>query len=113
MSWSQVQGPVYSIAFVGSFLAIAIWESLDPLRELSSSAERRWSKHGILFAIAVIVSVLVLRLSPMAVSLLSVDNRFGILNRPAIPMWLRCMAGVAVLDLVQYWVHRSFHGARW
>jgi sterol desaturase/sphingolipid hydroxylase (fatty acid hydroxylase superfamily) len=112
MSWTRVEGPAYWISFVAVFLAIAVWESVRPLRELSTPSERRWGKHGILLLTAM-AAIFALRLSPVAVAVMSADNRFGVLNRPWLPFGIRCAAGVILLDFVQYWIHRSFHGASW
>ena len=46
-------------------------------------------------------------------SLLSANNPFGILNKPVLPLFLRCAIGVVLLDFIEYWVHHSFHGFHW
>jgi sterol desaturase/sphingolipid hydroxylase (fatty acid hydroxylase superfamily) len=88
---------------------VAIWESFLPQRKLSQTAERRWSRHGILFAICAAVNMAVLRLTPVAVAALVADSRYGVLNRAWLPDAVRFAATILLLDLLQYSVHRTLH----
>lgn len=109
MSWMRFAEPAQWSLFVIVFLAIAIWESSQPKRELSFSTERRWGWHAMLFAIAGILSMVVIRASPIAVAVAMTGSRFGILNKPWPPFLPRCLAAVVLLDLVHYATHRAFH----
>jgi sterol desaturase/sphingolipid hydroxylase (fatty acid hydroxylase superfamily) len=112
MPWTRIEGAAYWICFVGMFLVVAIWESFQPQRELSSPAERRWKNHGVMLALAA-VTTLLLRVSPVVLAVEVEGSRFGILNKPWLPLILRCGIIVAVLDLLQYWIHWSFHHVSW
>jgi sterol desaturase/sphingolipid hydroxylase (fatty acid hydroxylase superfamily) len=100
---------IYWTGFVAVFLAVAVWESFQPRAPLSVPAERRWKNHGALLTISVVVNALVMRVSPVALAALAARGRHGILDRPWLPFAAQCAAAVALLDLVQYWIHWSFH----
>jgi len=99
----------YWSLFVVTFLAVAIWESAQPKRELAWPAGRRWGRHGLLLVIAGVISTAVFRMSPIALAAAVSGSRFGILNRPWLPFLARCVAAVILLDLVHYATHRAFH----
>jgi sterol desaturase/sphingolipid hydroxylase (fatty acid hydroxylase superfamily) len=111
MDWIHLEGPVYWGLMVGVFLTVAIWESFLPRRKLSLSAERRWSRHGVMLVLTFAVMTLVLRISPVAAAALSV-NRAGILSSSAVPLTIRFAVTVLLLDLLQYGVHWCFHHVR-
>ena len=113
MPWARIEGAAYWICFVTAFLAIAVWESSQPKRKLSIAAERRWKNHGALLVIAIALSALVLRASPVVLSVMVAGSRFGILNKPWAPLILRCAIAVVLLDILQYWIHWSFHHVPW
>lgn len=113
MSWARIEGDAYWICFAVAFLAVAVWESLQPKRELSSPAGRRWRNHAALLAIATVASALVIRVSPVVLSVTVANSRFGVLNKPWLPWLLRCAIAVLLLDLLQYWIHWSFHHVPW
>jgi len=100
---------VYWSLFVVAFLAVAIWESVRPKRELSWPAGRRWGRHGLLLAIAGVISTVVFRVSPIAMATAVSGSRFGILSRPWLPFLVRCAATIILLDLLHYATHRAFH----
>lgn len=104
-----MEGVALWTCFAGAFLAVAVWESLRPKRDLSEKPERRWRNHGALLAIAVIGSALVLRVTPVLLAAAVADNRFGVLNKPWAPLVVRCVIAIALLDMLQYWIHWSFH----
>jgi sterol desaturase/sphingolipid hydroxylase (fatty acid hydroxylase superfamily) len=109
MLWARIEGVAYWICFVGAFLAIAVWESIRPKRELSVAAERRWKNHGLLLVFAAVVMTVLLRVSPVVLSVMVAGSRFGILNKPWLPLVVRCAITVILLDMLQYWIHWSFH----
>jgi len=113
MFWVRVEGSAYWICFIAAFLAIAVWESFRPVRELSVVAGRRWRNHGVLFMMIAVLSALVLRVSPVLLSVMVADSRFGVLNKPWLPVTVRCGIAVALLDLLHYGFHWSFHHVSW
>ncbi|HSP68703.1 MAG TPA: sterol desaturase family protein [Bryobacteraceae bacterium] len=113
MPWARIEGAAYWICFVAVFLAIAVWESFQPKRELSIAAARRWKNHGILLIIAASILTLLLRVSPVVLSVMVAGSRFGILNKPWAPLVVRGAIAVVLLDMLQYWIHWSFHRVPW
>jgi sterol desaturase/sphingolipid hydroxylase (fatty acid hydroxylase superfamily) len=113
MPWARIEGAAYWTCFVAVFLVVAVWESRQPKGELSTAAERRWKNHGVMLVIAAVVSTLLLRIGPVVLAVAVAGSRFGVLNKPSLPLILRCAITVAVLDLLQYWIHWSFHHVSW
>jgi sterol desaturase/sphingolipid hydroxylase (fatty acid hydroxylase superfamily) len=113
MNLTDMEGPVYWTLFVAVFLAVSIWESYHPRGELSSPAERRWGRHGILLAISAVALSVVFRMSPVVVAVLAEGNRFGLLNKPGVPFVVRCVLAILVIDLAHYLTHRAFHSFSW
>ena len=109
MPWERIESYSYWILFVAAFLAVAVWESFRPRRELSAPPERRWSRHGMVLVVCTLINVGVYRASPVVVSIIFAGSRYGLLNKPWIPFAGRCILAVLLLDLVKYAVHRSFH----
>jgi len=113
MGWIRIEGAAYWCCFVATFLAVAVWESVRPQRQLANGAEQRWTRHGVLMVLSLITVSLLLRASPVAMAAIWVDSRYGLLNRPWLPYSLRIVAAILLLDLAQYWVHRTFHRVPW
>jgi sterol desaturase/sphingolipid hydroxylase (fatty acid hydroxylase superfamily) len=113
MSWVRTEGLAYWTCFVAVFLAVAIWESWQPKRKLGVAAERRWRNHGAMLVIGAVTSALLIRVSPVVLSVMVADSRIGVLNKPWAPLLVRCAIAVALLDLLQYWIHWSFHHVPW
>jgi sterol desaturase/sphingolipid hydroxylase (fatty acid hydroxylase superfamily) len=113
MPWARIEGAAYWICFVAVFLGVAIWESFQPMRELSSAAERRWKNHGVMLVIAAAISTLLLRVGPVVLAAAVAGSRFGVLNKPWLPLIVRCGITIVLLDMMQYWIHWSFHHVSW
>jgi len=109
MSWIKISGAGYWTIFVATFLAVAIWESFQPRRPLSSTAERRWGRHALLFIVSYIAQAAVVRISPVLMAAAVAHSRFGILNRAWLPFGVQSIAAIILLDLVHYVTHRAFH----
>jgi sterol desaturase/sphingolipid hydroxylase (fatty acid hydroxylase superfamily) len=109
MSWVRLEGIAYWSCFVAVFLAVAVWETRQPKHDLSSRPERRWRNHGALLVIALVVSTVLLRLSPVALAIAVAGSRSGILNGLWLPVAVRFALALVLLDLSQYLVHWTFH----
>jgi sterol desaturase/sphingolipid hydroxylase (fatty acid hydroxylase superfamily) len=108
-SWIPQEGTAYSVSFVATFLVVAIWESIQPKRELQSSTEKRWANHGLLLAIGAVLSALLVRMSPMVIASSMADSPWGLLNKFWIPIPLQWLVAILLLDLVHYATHWGFH----
>jgi len=59
--------------------------------------------------IAAGASLLIYRASTVAVAVAVVNSKFGLLNRPSLPLAARWILGFVLLDLLRYGLHRAFH----
>lgn len=107
------EAAAYWTVFVITFLLVAVWESFRPRKELTLSAERRWSAHGLLLLAAMGLQMLVLRMSPVVMALQAANNPYGLLNREWMPVWAQWTIAMLALDLWQYAFHRACHGIGW
>jgi sterol desaturase/sphingolipid hydroxylase (fatty acid hydroxylase superfamily) len=94
-------------AFLGIFVAVAIWESVSPKRKLISPKSERWLSNII---ITLLGTAIVRSFFPvLAVTFAANDATLGILNQSALPYGFRVVIGVMFLDLVIYGQHVMFH----
>ena len=100
---------VYWIVFVAAFLAVAVWETLQPLSSLTVPTGRRWRDHAVLFAVSAAFETIIVRLLPAGAAALVQNSRLGILNNGAVPFAFRCVITIVLFDLLQYWIHRYYH----
>lgn len=101
--------------FVIAFLAVAVWESRRPRRQLVSPTERRWAAHGILLFGGGIFQSLLLRLTPAGFAMAAAGSAWGRWQDAHVPWAARWIVALLALDLVRYVTHRCFHavGALW
>ena len=109
MSWTGIQANLYWILFSAGLVAVALWEVWRPWRTVSEQLARRWRNHALLVGIAAGVSALVYRGSVVAVAVAVANSKFGVLNRPWLPLATRWILGFVLLDLLRYVLHRAFH----
>ena len=108
-AWPQLESRLYWILLVFSFLAVGVWESRRPKLALNITAERRWSRHGILMLLHSATWIVIYRAGPVLVALRFAGSRFGVFNRPAMPYALRFVLAILVLDFVRYAAHWTEH----
>lgn len=109
MPWDRVESYSYWSLFVTAFLAVAVWESFRPKRSLSAAPEKRWGKHALVLMVSTVISVGILRVSPVVLAISFAGSKSGLLNRSWIPFAVRCILAILLLDLVRYATHRTFH----
>ncbi len=109
MSWIAIEAQTYWAIFAVMILAVALWEMLRPWRAVSEKLVRRWRNHAGLLAIYTGISLLLYRGSAVALAVAAEHNRFGILNRPWLPLAVRCILAFLLLDLLRYGLHRALH----
>lgn len=109
MSWLptelRTEGVAFWSVFVVSFLGVALWESLRPGRGLSEPVERRWGKHSLLFLVSFAVSAVLVPTSPVLMAASVAGSRFGLLNKPGLPLAVRWILAFLILDLTRYLAH--------
>lgn len=108
-----LESVTYWSLFAITFLGAAIWESVRPWSRLSTPAERRWGNHGIILVACTVISVTLLRISPVVAAVLVAGNKFGVLNKAWAPFVVRCGIAILVLDFVKYAMHRAYHAVPW
>jgi sterol desaturase/sphingolipid hydroxylase (fatty acid hydroxylase superfamily) len=109
MSWIRIESGAYWVVFVATFMAVAIWESFRARRGLLVPAGRRWRNHALVLTASTAAAQVIYRASPVLVALSVAGSRWGVLNRPWMPLVLRWVLTVLVLDFVRYAAHRACH----
>ena len=96
-------------AFVGVFVAMALWEAAAPRRQRTYSRLMRWPSN---LAIVVLNTALVRVLLPataVSLALLGAQRGWGLMNNLMLPAWGKVAASVLLLDLAIYLQHVMFH----
>ncbi len=94
-------------AFFGIFITVAIWESLSPRRQLTTSKTLRWVSN---ISITLLGTAIVRGLFPvLAVTFAANETNLGILNQASLPFVLKVFIGVLAFDLIIYFQHVMFH----
>lgn len=109
MPWQRFEGYAFWLLFASTFLGVAVWESFRPRQKLSAAPERRWSRHALVLMVSTVMSVALYRTSPVVAALYFSGSKYGLLNKPWIPLLGRCVLAVLLLDFVKYATHRCFH----
>jgi sterol desaturase/sphingolipid hydroxylase (fatty acid hydroxylase superfamily) len=96
-------------AFGGVFVAMAIWEFIQPRRKPSIGRGWRWPNNlG-----AVVVNTLVVRIvfptTAVGLALVAETRGWGPLNLLTLPAWVSVVSSIVVLDLAIYLQHVLFH----
>jgi sterol desaturase/sphingolipid hydroxylase (fatty acid hydroxylase superfamily) len=107
------EGTLRSSFFLLAFGAFAIWETFRPRRALSTAMPRRWAKHAVLWFLSSASAGLIYRVSAVLVAAAASSSRYGLLNGDRLPLWLRCLLAVLLLDLIRYGQHLLYHKAFW
>jgi sterol desaturase/sphingolipid hydroxylase (fatty acid hydroxylase superfamily) len=103
------QSPLRLAAFLVGLLTFLSWEVIAPHHAATVSKPRRWLVNlslallnGLLvtFLCAACYGIALRRLAPW---------RVGLFELIAAPSWLRLPAEIGALDLLTYWLHRSYH----
>jgi len=110
MDWQASAAKIYWAFFVVWFLLVAIWETRTPRLTLRCSSGRRWCTHGVLFALCLLSSVVVLRVTPVASAFMWERSGWDGLMGVRRWHWTAALAFTFVLlDILQYFVHRMLH----
>lgn len=97
------------IFFLGTFVAMAIWEVVAPRRERAISRLVRWTNN---LGIVVIDTVLVRFTFPIlavGLALMAQSQGWGLFNLINIPFWFALILSVLILDLTVYLQHVMLH----
>ena len=92
--------------FFGSIIGAAVLELVFPLRPLSYRPGPRWLANIGLGAVNILMTRWLL---PITGAMLASGYGLGLLNYLTLPVWMQVVAGVLILDVMNYWVHRVMH----
>jgi len=96
-------------AFLGGLLAFLSWEVIAPHHAATASKPRRWLVNlGLALLNGFLVTSLCAACYVMALRRMA-PWRVGLFELVAAPFWLRLPAEIGALDLLTYWLHRSYH----
>lgn len=108
-SFYQHEGSFKWALLLLAFVIFAMWETYRPRRALVASTARRWSSHAILWFLGNVSAGWIYRASALVVASAAAANRYGLLNREAVPYSVRCVIAVLLLDLLRYGQHCLYH----
>lgn len=94
--------------FIGTLVAVAVWEAILPRRRRSVSRWTRWPSNLGIVALNTIALRLTFPVAAVGLAVLG-ERGSGLLNSVSLPGWARIIAAVVLLDLVIYLQHVLFH----
>ena len=110
MSWILYHEPAVRLgAFLGVFAVMALWELVDPRRQLTTAKGARWFAN---LGITIMDTVVVRLLFPAAavgMAVVAAERGWGVLNQVSAPAAIAIVASVLLLDLAIYLQHVMFH----
>ena len=96
-------------AFLGVFLAIALWEVIVPRRVLSVAKPKRWLNNIGILALNTVLLRLIFPAAAVGLAVAAEQRGWGVLNQTNLPVWFEIACAVIVLDLAIYLQHVMFH----
>lgn len=107
--WIDHSNGVKAGLLLAAFFIFAVWETFQPRKDLTTPTGRRWANNVAINLLFTTPFAVLIRLSGVVVALAVAGSPFGLLNRPALPLWIRCLAAVLALDLLRYGQHYLYH----
>lgn len=96
-------------AFVGVFVAVAMWEITAPRRTPSLGRRSRWPGNLALLATDVLAVRVLAPGAAIALAIAGEAHGWGLLQVTGVPAWLAIPAAVILLDLALWFQHVVFH----
>lgn len=88
-------------------------ESIIPLMQLNYNKWKHAALNLFLTFTTVVINLAFAGLLYLS-SVWTQESQFGILNWFSMPLWLQCLVGLMILDLIgAYWIHYIQHRVRW
>jgi sterol desaturase/sphingolipid hydroxylase (fatty acid hydroxylase superfamily) len=88
---------------------MGLWEALAPRRARGFTRKERWVPNLAMLAIDVAVVRVLAPGAAISVALAGEAHGWGLLNAIEVPGWVAIAAAMALLDLVVYFQHVTFH----
>lgn len=108
-NWGQAESYAYWTTFTVAFLGVSVWESVRPRGPLSVSTALRWRNHGLLLVVASLLSMVLLRSTPVLAAMAVQRSRYGLSWLEHVPPFASFIVALLLLDLVKYATHRLLH----
>jgi sterol desaturase/sphingolipid hydroxylase (fatty acid hydroxylase superfamily) len=99
----------YAYDYFGVLLALAVLEWTVPQRRAEELLGARWFGN---IGVALLDTILLRVLFPVAGVVwagIAVDQRWGLFNRVAVPVWIGVIASIVAMDFLSYAEHYLFH----
>lgn len=96
-------------AFVGVFLALALWEVLAPRRLQTVSRQQRWPRNLALSVINTLALRVLFPAAAVGAAIFAESRGWGLFQAIDAPAAVAILVSVIALDLVIYLQHRLFH----
>jgi sterol desaturase/sphingolipid hydroxylase (fatty acid hydroxylase superfamily) len=96
-------------AFGGVFVAMALWEFIQPRRKQSIGRGWRWPNNLGVVALNTLLVRVVFPATAVGLALVAEARGWGLFNLVALPAWVGVVSSVVVLDLAIYLQHVLFH----
>lgn len=106
-------GGIYVAAVVGAFAAVALWETLSPLRPGSMPLGPRWRVNLLLLFIDNLMVRAALPVAAVAAASQAEAQGWGLLAQVDLPMAAKAVIGIVLLDLARWSMHWAFHRLPW
>jgi len=100
---------IRTLAFIGVFGAVALWEWLTPRRKRAFPCWLRWLNNFGIILIDMLAVRLLLPLAAVGWASLCAEQGWGLFNVVELPAWLAVVLSILVLDLTIYGQHVLFH----
>ncbi len=96
-------------AFIGVFIAMALWETVAPRRSRPHSRLRRWPSNLTITALNTALLRILFGATAVGLALAAQRGHWGLFNNIPVPPGLAMFASLVLLDLAIYLQHVMFH----
>lgn len=107
--WLGHASSIKNALLLVSFTLVALWETFQPRKHLTTPTGRRWASNSAITLLFATPTTLLVRISNILLAVAVAHSRYGLLNREAVPLWIRCVLAILALDLFRYGAHRLYH----
>lgn len=105
----QIESTVRLSVFAAVLLLTALWEIIAPRRPLLDNKRRRWFTNLSLVVIDTVAVRLLFPILPVALAQLAEARGWGIFTVMQMPIWLKILLSILILDFIIYLQHILFH----
>ena len=103
------EGVIRLSVFLGILIAMIGLETLFPARDRVQKRGARWLTNFGLVVIDTVVIRLLFPVIAVGVAIWAEARGWGVLNLLSLPIWVKTIFAVIILDMMIYWQHVAFH----